>query len=204
MERQLMMTGIGGQGVQLAARMITLAALAEGRHVQLFGGYGGMMRGGDTAATIVVGDAPVESPPTIGATWSAIVMHHDYWEPTQRRLRPGSIVLVNTTVFEHEVDWSPYLLVEVPATELAGTVGSVMTASMIMAGAYAAVTGLVTVDSLVAAVGEVLPEYRQQHRELNYKALHAGFDAAPHGLVDAWPDDADTQADADAEAGSTR
>jgi Pyruvate/2-oxoacid:ferredoxin oxidoreductase gamma subunit len=186
-ERQLMMTGIGGQGVQLAARIVTLAALAEGRHVQLFGSYGGMMRGGDTSATIVVGDGPVESPPTIAATWSAIVMHHDYWEATQRRLRPGSVVLVNTTVFEHEVDWSPYVLVEVPATELAGAVGSVMTASMVMTGAYAAATGLVAVDALVAAIGEALPEYRRQHRDLNERAVRLGFAQVAEMVAAAWP-----------------
>ena len=182
-----MMTGIGGQGVQLAARVVTLAALAEGRHVQLFGSYGGMMRGGDTSATVVVGDAPVESPPTIAATWSAVVMHHDYWATTRRKLRPGSVVLLNTTVFEHEVDWSPYALVEVPATELAGTVGSVMAASLVMTGAYAAATGLVTLDGLVAAIGEALPEYRRQHRELNERAVRLGFDRVPTPVADAWP-----------------
>jgi Pyruvate/2-oxoacid:ferredoxin oxidoreductase gamma subunit len=186
-ERQLMMTGIGGQGVQLAARVVTLAALAEGRHVQLFGSYGGMMRGGDTSATVVVGDLPVESPPTIAATWSAVVMHHDYWDSTRRRLRPGSVVLVNSTVFEHEVDWSPYVLVEVPATELASGVGSVMAASLVMTGAYAAATGLVTLGGLVAAIGEALPEYRRQHRELNERAIRLGFDQVPTPLATAWP-----------------
>jgi Pyruvate/2-oxoacid:ferredoxin oxidoreductase gamma subunit len=149
-----------------------------------------MMRGGDTSATVVVGDRPVESPPTIAATWSAVVMHHDYWETTQRRLRPGSVVLVNTTVFEHEVDWSPYVLVEVPATELAGQVGSAMAASMVMVGAYAAATGLVTPDGLVTAIGEALPEYRRQHRELNDKAVRLGFDQVPAVVAEAWPGEA--------------
>ena len=65
-ERELLVTGIGGQGIQLAALVIARAALAEGREVQLFGSYGGMMRGGNTEATLVVADGPVESPPTVG------------------------------------------------------------------------------------------------------------------------------------------
>jgi Pyruvate/2-oxoacid:ferredoxin oxidoreductase gamma subunit len=185
-ERQLVMTGIGGQGIQLAARVVTLAALAEGRQVQLFGSYGGMMRGGDTQATIVIGDEPISAPPTIPATWSAIVMHHDYWEGTRQRLRPGTVVLLNTTVFEAEVDWSSQQLVEVPATELAGTAGSVMAASMVMLGAYVAATELVSLDAAIGALSEALPSYRQQHRDLNERALRLGHDAVGRPVAAAW------------------
>jgi Pyruvate/2-oxoacid:ferredoxin oxidoreductase gamma subunit len=90
-------------------------------------------------------------------------------------------------VFEHDVDWSPYALVEVPATELAGAVGSVMTASMVMTGAYAAATGLVAIDALAAAIGEALPEYRRQHRELNERAVRLGFAQVPEPVAAAWP-----------------
>ena len=58
--------GSAGRAIQLAALVIARAALAEGREVQLFGSYGGMMRGGNTEATLVVADGPVESPPTVG------------------------------------------------------------------------------------------------------------------------------------------
>ena len=91
MERELVMTGIGGQGIQLAAQVLATAALREDREVQLFGSYGGMMRGGNTEATVVFADGPIEAPPTVGRAWSAILMHHDYSEPTIARLRPGTL-----------------------------------------------------------------------------------------------------------------
>ena len=186
MERELLVTGIGGQGVQLAASVIARAALAEGREVQLFGSYGGMMRGGNTEATLVVADGPVEAPPTVGSAWSAIVMHHDYSGPTFARLRPGSVVMVNSTVYEGSFDRDPYVVVDVPATDLAVELGNIMTASMVMTGAYAAVTGLVTLDALVDAVSDALPSYRVKHVGLNQDALRAGYDAAPDVHVDAW------------------
>jgi len=52
-ERELLMAGIGGQGVQLAAQLLAKAATGSGRHAQLFGSYGGMMRGGNTDATVI-------------------------------------------------------------------------------------------------------------------------------------------------------
>jgi Pyruvate/2-oxoacid:ferredoxin oxidoreductase gamma subunit len=185
-ERELVLTGIGGQGIQLAAQVLAHAAIIEGREVQLFGSYGGMMRGGNTEATVVFADGPIEAPPTVGHAWSAILMHHDYSEPTIARLRQGTLVLVNTTVFEGELDRDAYVVVDVPATDLALDVGNIMTASMVMTGAYIAATGLVTMDSVAAAVADALPSYRSQHVALNVAALQAGYGAAPHGIAPAW------------------
>ena len=186
MERELLVTGIGGQGVQLAAQVVARAALSEGREVQLFGSYGGMMRGGNTDATLVVADGPIEAPPTVSEAWSAILMHHDYSESTRARLRPGSLVLVNSTVFDGPLDRDAWQVVEIAATDLAVDTGNVMTASMVMVGAYAAVTGLVGMDALEAAVRDSLPSYRARHAELNVRALHAGAAAAPATRVAAW------------------
>lgn len=181
-----MMTGIGGQGIQLAAQALARSAVDEGREVLLFGSYGGMMRGGNTEATIVVADGPIESPPTVASTWSAVVMHHEHWEPLRRHLRPGSLVLVNSTVFEATVDWSPYTLIEVQATDLAVDVGSVQAATMVMIGAYVAVTGLVGLASLCQAMEDSLPPYRAHHATRNAAAIEAGFAAVPPGIVPAW------------------
>jgi Pyruvate/2-oxoacid:ferredoxin oxidoreductase gamma subunit len=185
-ERELLITGIGGQGIQLAAQVVARAALAEGREVQLFGSYGGMMRGGNTEATLVVADGPVEAPPTVGSAWSAIVMHHDFSEPTLARLRPGSVVMLNTTVFDRPINREAYVVVDLPATDLAVEVGNIMAASMVMVGAYAAVTSLVQIDALVDAVAASLPPYRARHAGLNQDALRAGCDAAPEVRVPAW------------------
>lgn len=188
MERELTMSGIGGQGVQLCAQVLARAALAEGREVQLFGSYGGMMRGGNTEATLIVADGPIEAPPTVGSTWSAILMHHEHAGTVLRRLRPGSLVLVNTTVFDADVDWSPYTLVEVEATRLAQETTGAQSAAMVMVGAYAALTGLVGLASLGAAVADALPPYRAQHAARNVSAIELGAASigAAAGLFPAW------------------
>ena len=186
-EREIVMTGIGGQGIQLAAQVLCRAALAEDRDVQLFGSYGGMMRGGNTEATIVVADGAVQSPPTVGKAWAALVMHHEHFAPVQRLLRPGSVVLLNSSVFEGSFDRNPYTVVDVPATDVAGRVGNMMAASMVMLGAFGRATGVVSLDSLQEAVGEALPPYRARHAALNVAALEAGFGAVAGGVAEAWP-----------------
>jgi len=185
-ERELLLTGIGGQGIQLAAQVLARAAITEGRQVQMFGSYGGMMRGGNTEATVVIADGAIEAPPTIADTWSAIFMHHDFSEPTRAKLRPGALVLVNTTVFEGTFDADTHRVVEVAATDIAVDLGNIMTASMVMLGAYVAATDMVSLDSVDAAIAASLPAYRSQHVARNVDAVKAGFDAAPRALVPAW------------------
>ena len=181
-----MLTGIGGQGIQLAAQVLARAAIAEHRSVQMFGSYGGMMRGGNTEATVVLADGAIEAPPTISDTWSAVFMHHDFSESTRAKLRPGTLVLVNTTVFEGSFDADRYRVVEVAATDLAVDLGNILTASMVMLGAYVAATDIVGLDALDAAVAESLPSYRTQHVARNVAAIHAGFEVAPRAIAPAW------------------
>jgi 2-oxoacid:acceptor oxidoreductase gamma subunit (pyruvate/2-ketoisovalerate family) len=188
MERELLMTGIGGQGVQLAAQVVARAALTEGREVQLFGSYGGMMRGGATESTVVVADRPIEAPPTVETAWSVVFMHHEHADHARQCLAPGSVAFVNTSVVPVGSATGGHTVVEVPASDLALEVGHVMTASMVMIGAYAAVTGMVRLSSLVRASEASLPSYRSQHVALNDRALRAGFDAVEEGLWPAWPD----------------
>jgi 2-oxoglutarate ferredoxin oxidoreductase subunit gamma len=186
-EREVLLTGIGGQGIQLAAQVLAEAALDEGRDVQLFGAYGGMMRGGNTEATLVVSDGSIEAPPTAGSAWVALVMHHDYAEAVLQRVRAGGVLLVNTSVWGGPTDRDRFEVVEVPATDEAVEVGNVLTAAMVMLGALAAVSGLVSLDALGRAVTRCVPPYRRQHVEANILALAAGARRVPAGTFEAWP-----------------
>ena len=54
--RDVILTGIGGQGIQLCAKVLALAAAADDHHVMLSSYFGGEMRGGRTEATVVTRD----------------------------------------------------------------------------------------------------------------------------------------------------
>jgi Pyruvate/2-oxoacid:ferredoxin oxidoreductase gamma subunit len=174
MQRELLLTGIGGQGVQLAANVVAHAALAEGRDVQLFGSYGGMMRGGNTEAVLVVADDRVEAPPMVTEAWAAVVLHPDYAAPLVAKVRRGGLVVRNSAVFEGPLERRDVAVLDVAATEIALEAGHVMAAAMVMLGALSTFTGLVTLDALAAGVPECVPSYRQRHLEVNDRAIRAG------------------------------
>ena len=176
MERELLLTGTGGQGVQLAAQVIARGAALEGRHVLLFGVYGGAMRGMNTDGTVVVSDAPILSPPLVSRAWSAIAMHDKFWAPIAPKLRPGGVVLVNEATFETALDEDALNVFRVPATEVAASLGNELGGSMVMVGAYVGLTGLVGVDAVVEGMRESIPAYRQQHIGANEAAIRAGYE----------------------------
>jgi len=179
-EREVVFTGIGGQGIQLIAKVLAEAAVAEGKHAMLFGVYGGMMRGGPSESTVVIGAQPIEAPPIIPHCWDIVALHPQGLETLARKLRPGGLLFANQTL----VTASPrddVRLLGLPATRLAEQAGNLAGAAMITLGAFVATTGLVGFDALIEAMRAALPPHRRQRAEENASFLRTGARYARSG-----------------------
>jgi Pyruvate/2-oxoacid:ferredoxin oxidoreductase gamma subunit len=179
------MSGIGGQGIQLASQVLAQAAVLAGLDVQLFGSYEGMMRGGATQATLIVAHGEVQSPPTVDRASAAIVMHHEHAQGVIDRVGPGGLLLVNSSVCAPPGDHDGVTVLALPATDVAVDVGHAMTATMVMAGAFVAATTLMAPPFLEQAVERALPPYRHAHIALNVAALRAGAALVPEPTITA-------------------
>jgi Pyruvate/2-oxoacid:ferredoxin oxidoreductase gamma subunit len=187
MEREVLFTGIGGQGVQLAAQVLARAALHEGREVMPLGTYGGNMRGGNTDATVVLADGPISAPPIVAKAWAGVAMHPRYWDGVREKLGEGSVAAWNADLFATEAtDAAGAQVLAVDATREATALGSPLAASLVLLGAFSGATGLVGIEALVAGMEDALPPYRQQHAADNARALRHGFEHAPEGAPRAW------------------
>ena len=189
MQIEVLLTGIGGQGVQLCAKALAMAATAEGRQAMLSSHYGGEMRGGQTEASVVVADDRLRSLPIIPSAGSAFVMHHAHWPPVADRLRAGSVVVFNSTVVAAEglSGGAPDLvLLGVPATAMAAEAGAAMTAGFVLLGAFASATHLVGLEAVVEAMRELVPPYRREHIAANEAAIRSGAGAVTPGVADLW------------------
>ena len=190
MEREILLTGIGGQGIQLASQVLARAAVAEQRDVMMLGSYGGTMRGGSTESCLVTADAPIRTPPIVSQAWAALAMHDRFFAATGAKMRPRSVVFVNGDLFEAPVELPEVRLFPVPATSTAAEVASAMAASLVLAAAFAGATAFASLDALIAAMQECVPAYRQQHIESNERALRAGYDLLAGAAEPAWPGEA--------------
>jgi Pyruvate/2-oxoacid:ferredoxin oxidoreductase gamma subunit len=171
MEREIIFTGVGGQGIQLMAKVLAQAVAADGGHAMLFGVYGGAMRGGPSESTLVIGDAPIEAPPIVPACWSIVAMDGASLPALLPKLRPGGPLFV-----DDRVKALPAAAIAVPATRLALESGNALGAGMIMLGAFVAHTAVVPAPRLVEAMRAALPPHRARMADANVALLERGAD----------------------------
>ncbi|MBI1814471.1 MAG: 2-oxoacid:acceptor oxidoreductase family protein [Deltaproteobacteria bacterium] len=177
MEREIIFTGIGGQGIQLMAKVLAQAAATEGKHAMLFGVYGGAMRGSASESTLVIGADEIQAPPIVPQCWSVVAMHPKSLATLMPKLRSDGQLFLNQTLVP-EVSGANVPSVAIPATRLAEQAGSMMGAGMIMLGAFAEHTRLVGVENLVTAMRASLPAHRQQLADKNAQLLIVGANYA--------------------------
>jgi 2-oxoglutarate ferredoxin oxidoreductase subunit gamma len=190
MQREVMMTGVGGQGIQLCSKTLAQAAVHEGRQALLCGHYAGAIRGGQTDASVVIATGRLRALPILPSAWAGFVMSGQYFASTAPYLVPGGPLLYNSTLVEEaEVSGPDSVRFAVPAGRLADEVGAPMGAAMVLLGALGTLTGLAGVESLVTAMRQLVPPYRTEHLVANEAALRAGAAAVPGGCAPAFSAD---------------
>ncbi len=169
----ILLAGFGGQGILLAGRVLAGAAMRAGRTVLVNNYYEGFVRGGVSECTVVIASAeigsPVRSRPMVVAALDARALAN--WGA---RTDPKGMLLVNTSLIGDAPRPSDRTVHEIPATELATSVGNAMGASLAMVGALAALTGAVTIEDCIAALEEAMPAHRRAHLAKNVAALQRG------------------------------
>lgn len=186
MQVEVMFTGVGGQGIQLAAKTLAMGAVIDGRQAMMCGHYAGAMRGGQTDASVVIADQGLRSLPILPSAWSAIVMSEDYWEPTRAKIRPGGVVVVNGDMVAEDFTHDGLQVFRFPAQQIAADAGAPLGASLVLLGAYCTLTGLCSPESLVEAMKRLVPSYRTQHVAGNEAAIRAGAVVGEPLVVPAW------------------
>jgi 2-oxoglutarate ferredoxin oxidoreductase subunit gamma len=170
--------GIGGQGIQLVAKMLALAASNENRFVMFNGAYGGEMRGGKSMATVHVGDAPLHALPVAARADAAVLLHHRFWADPSARMDPDALLVVDAETATDLNSTPGQTLISIPASDIAREIGTPLVMGMVLISAFNAITGAVEHQSLLGAMRELVPAHRAQHIERNALAIDAGREAA--------------------------
>ena len=174
MNHEVFMAGFGGQGILLIGNLLAYAAIREGRNTSYFPAYGVEKRGGAATCTVVVADGEVGSP-VIGNPGAAILLNPLSMEKYFGRVRSGGLCIVNSSLIEESGESrSDLRVLRLPLNELALEIGDARLLNMIAIGAYAELTGAVSLDALKAALADALPERNHRFIPLNVQAIDLG------------------------------
>ncbi|MGD8563370.1 MAG: 2-oxoacid:acceptor oxidoreductase family protein [Desulfarculaceae bacterium] len=173
MRQEVRFAGFGGQGVVKSALLLTLAAgLYEGKEVAQTQSYGPEARGGACRSEVVISGQEIDFVKPMSIDFFAVMS-----QPAMDRYGSGldldkCVILADTTLVRR-LPKEAARVYQVEATRLAeDELGASLFANIIMLGALAAVSGLVSLPALEKALpGNVPP----QTLETNLKALHRGY-----------------------------
>ncbi len=170
---EIRIAGFGGQGVILSAIVVGKAAsIFEGDFATMTQSFGPEARGGACSAQVIVSDAPVLYP-YVTQPDILVVMSQEAYSKFAPELKPGGTLVIEQDLVRVG-DLPPGTNVfSCPATRLAEELGKRMVLNIVMVGFFAAVTKLLTPESLRQAVADSVPS---AFKELNLKAFDKGFE----------------------------
>ena len=155
--------GRGGQGVVTSAELLSVAAFLEDRHAQAFPSFGSERTGAPVISFCRIDDhtirtrEPISEPDAVIIVDPTLLHHVDVFGG----LKPDGYVLLNSSRSLEELHledlldgFRPERMCSIAATELAREHLGRPLPNAAMLGAFAALTGIVTVDSVAEAIRE--------------------------------------------------
>jgi pyruvate ferredoxin oxidoreductase gamma subunit len=163
---QVRIHGRGGQGVVTAAELLSVAAFMEGRHAQAFPTFGSERTGAPVVSFCRIDERPIRAREPIAEPDALIIQ-----DPTLLHqvdlfdgLDPEGWILINSSRSFAELGiadllerFSPQRLLTVPATELAREHLGRPLPNAVLLGGFAALSGLISLESVSAAIRERFP-----------------------------------------------
>ncbi|HEU0265094.1 MAG TPA: 2-oxoacid:acceptor oxidoreductase family protein [Geobacterales bacterium] len=174
MRHDLFIAGFGGQGVLLAGNLLGYAAIIEGKNVSFFPAYGVEKRGGAAMCTVIIADGDVGSP-VIGHPSVSVILNQSSFDKYATRVKEGGILIVNSSLVSLAGFNRPDLqLVSLPMNDIAMELGDPRMVNMVATGAYAALSGAVSLASLEEGLKDALPERNHRFIPANVQAIRTG------------------------------
>jgi 2-oxoglutarate ferredoxin oxidoreductase subunit gamma len=170
---ELLCAGFGGQGIMFLGKLLAQAAMIRGLNVTYLPSYGAEVRGGTAHCNVILSSDEIASP-VVGMPTSVIVMNHPSLLKFEERVRPGGLLIVNTSLALSSASRQDIVILEIPATDMADSLGTVQVANMVALGCYLQQRPVVPLSVVIESLAEVLPKRRHDLLRLNQAALRDG------------------------------
>jgi len=169
--------GFGGQGIISLGQIWVYCAMQEGKNVTFFPFYGAEKRGGIARAGVIVSDEEIASP-LVTTPDSVVVMSPDSLPLCEGILKPGGLMLVNSSLVKEAPRRSDLRLALVDAQGIAEGLGNGKAANMVALGALAKLSGALALTDIEGILKKFFPADKHRFVPANVEAIRAGAAAA--------------------------
>ena len=139
--------GLGGMGVLMAGKLLSMAALNKYKYVSWLPSYGVEKRGGLCECTVVYSDREISSP-IIDQAQAVIAIDNFQFNIFETRVKPGGMYVVESSDLKEEQKRTDYQLLKVSGREAAVDLGDVQLCSLVLLGAFVEASGTVQAESV--------------------------------------------------------
>jgi 2-oxoglutarate ferredoxin oxidoreductase subunit gamma len=147
MRHEVMFAGFGGQGIMLIGQMLAYAGMNEGKQAVWLPSYGPEMRGGTAYCIVQVSDSTIGSP-VVANPMNAAVMNRPSLEKFGPKVKPGGLLLSNSSLIHVKSDRKDISILEVACNDIALEEGTSKAANMVILGALIGATQMVKPKSI--------------------------------------------------------
>jgi 2-oxoglutarate ferredoxin oxidoreductase subunit gamma len=173
MQTEILISGFGGQGVLFAGQLLSYAAMDQGKEVTWIPSYGPEMRGGTANCTVIISDEEIGSPLVKHPT-AVIAMNLPSLDKYESIVRPGGVLVVNTSIINRPPQRTDIRVVMVPGNEIAEQVGERRMTNMVLVGALLANLPVLPVEAVEKSLEAHLPQRHHRLLPLNFECLQRG------------------------------
>jgi 2-oxoglutarate ferredoxin oxidoreductase subunit gamma len=173
MQTEINIAGFGGQGVLFAGQLLSYAAMDAGLEVTWIPSYGPEMRGGTANCTVVISDEEIGSP-MVRYPKAVIAMNLPSLDKYEPSVKPGGVLVVNSSIISRPVTRTDIQVVLVPANDIAERIADRRLTNMVLLGALLANLPVLPVEAIEKALKGHLPERHHRLLPSNYQALREG------------------------------
>ncbi|UCG65476.1 MAG: 2-oxoacid:acceptor oxidoreductase family protein [Deltaproteobacteria bacterium] len=166
-------SGFGGQGVLMMGYILALSAMRDGMQVTYLPAYGAEVRGGTANCTVSISDEEIASPVASFPDY-VVALNKPSLIRYEGQLKTKGTLLLNSDLIDIDPTRKDIEVFKVPANTLAKRLKSERTVNMIMLGALAAATHIISIDSLMSGLTEIIKAKSARQMETNRKGLELG------------------------------
>lgn len=177
MQKEIIISGFGGQGVLFSGQVLAYAAMDSGKDVTWIPSYGPEMRGGTANCTVVIADHEIGSP-LVKNPPLAIALNLPSFDKYETTLASGGTLIVNQSMVDRGAQRNDIHVIMVPCNEIAEEIGDKKLMNMVAVGALLTALSEVSLKDVEKALESHLPARHKHLLPKNYEALKRGFEAA--------------------------